>query len=1257
MNNAKSVIVAALFVALSLRGATAAKSREADPRDYRLDPRHYDIFFSKCERLYLSGGDWKLKQLPNTEKNPADDPGTKAGFMKPDFDDSRWPLQVVPWNWNQPYPETWEGFVQPRGKMRRFAGVGWYRKRFRIPASAKDKRLLLWFGSVDQDCVVYLNGEKVGAQRKYMRYFASSKGYDLESFEFDVTGAARPGEENVLAVRVFDDCAGAVHRKRMYVSKDVGGIWMPVVLRIESPVYARGLRVAPRVADSAVDVSCTLINTTGKTRTLHPVAEVRDYESDRYKVARPGKPAKKTLAPVKVEPGENAFSFRVELTDPVLWSHEEPHLYLLRLSAPEAGGSGLIGLARFGMRQLAVSGKRFLLNGKPVRLRGTDVPSRYHGRRDVCANQSNVNGEFTRFLTKDLNFNWSRCHNWPGRAFFDVCDEAGHMINSTFFAFRPLLYGERWFHAPPELGKPPKAIDRKTLKLEPEFVRRALRPWIAAAFNHPSVVMYNVANEPYDSPDFKKAKVLAAMREAIKKEDPTRLCASFSGRWPGRDEPVPTDFYDIHDYTGSHCAMPYPRLVESLKKYYTGYVKYGKKVLPMVNGECIQPSWVVPFYVDRIMGLDRKSKKKITRTQYVDAIERLLADYKKNRTMPKLEQIISLQNVTMATALDWEAGMAARALGYKRMIEIHRWSDWCEGFNIHCPQLYPPLMGERVAPKLAIRNGCQPIWIGAELFDANVFAGSRLKLVLRVVNDTLSPVGGTSAMLSVKSADGKTEIASARIEIGALAVSERKRIDAGCRLRADAPTGRYRLEMKLADAGDANRVFSQNTYRLFILGKADVKRKIRTAKKVGLALTASDEAKRLIGVMKELGVPYEPISDFSALSRYDVIFIAGLRGPERGGEFARLDAARARIESWLQGGGRLVSIRQKVSAPIPGMPTSRIVVSPHGPRPFADLVVPEHPLFRNVPQPCWDSWNGKYKGIFKRFIKPLSEAVIVRGGVWRDFGMVVAETRVGKGLVLAEQTMALEKYGTDAVAKCFVQNLLAYCLGGEWNGRFAGRMRGELVAREERTFKVRQPKFIDIRRQANRSFSDDVSLDRKGGWTDHGERDLRHFPTGRRTFCGVPFEVIDPKTNSGKSVIVLKGKMRLYFPGKVTIPTGGIYASRLFFLVTAEWCGKGGQADIHIDYAGGTGYAARRTIHLVTGENISDWSAPPKAALPGAAVAWHATHPVTGTDTHVYLIPWKNPEPGVKITRIEVKSVGNGVPVILGITAEAVAPK
>ncbi len=86
---------------------------------------------------------------------------------------------------------------------------------------------------------------------------------------------------------------------------------------------------------------------------------------------------------------------------------------------------------------------------------------------------------------------------------------------------------------------------------------------------------------------------------------------------------------------------------------------------------------------------------------------------------------------------------------------------------------------------------------------------------------------------------------------------------------------------------------------------------------------------------------------------------------------------------------------------------------------------------------------------------------------------------------------------------------------------------------------------IDIRAFCNMGFVDKVADDRRGGTFDGGEAFL--FPAGKQILRGVPFTIIDPDQNGGKSCIVLNSRTRDYFPVAVTnIPVNKVF-KRLFF--------------------------------------------------------------------------------------------------------------
>ena len=79
-------------------------------------------------------------------------------------------------------------------------------------------------------------------------------------------------------------------------------------------------------------------------------------------------------------------------------------------------------------------------------------------------------------------------------------------------------------------------------------------------------------------------------------------------------------------------------------------------------------------------------------------------------------------------------------------------------------------------------------------------------------------------------------------------------------------------------------------------------------------------------------------------------------------------------------------------------------------------------------------------------------------------------------------------------------------------------------------------------------FADDTAGDGKGGWTDQGgSNDLRVFPVGRRLYNDVIFDVIDPKTNNGKSCLVLSSNPAMKFKSSAVVPltTSGKYLTLL----------------------------------------------------------------------------------------------------------------
>jgi hypothetical protein len=129
---------------------------------------------------------------------------------------------------------------------------------------------------------------------------------------------------------------------------------------------------------------------------------------------------------------------------------------------------------------------------------------------------------------------------------------------------------------------------------------------------------------------------------------------------------------------------------------------------------------------------------------------------------------------------------------------------------------------------------------------------------------------------------------------------------------------------------------------------------------------------------------------------------------------------------------------------------------------------------------------------------------------------------------------------------------------------------------------------IDLTSVVTRGFADDEPADGKGGWTDEGDlNDCRDMPTGRQVFLGVPFDVIDPTTNDGKSVIVLRGRTLPAGPTESSMIAVNRKVRGLFFLHSANYAQIDGAraGTYHIAYADGQSV----DLPIVIGQNIYDW--------------------------------------------------------------------
>jgi hypothetical protein len=140
---------------------------------------------------------WKFSVDPKNE-------GVKAGWFRPDFDIVGWRDMEIAKFWDEQGVQC--------------IGYAWYRFAWDAPACElkPGQKLALWFGAVDETAEVWVNGVYCGKHDEGADY-----GWD-KRFPIDVTGKLKPGERNLIAVRVGNTALA-------------GGIWKNVKLAESKP--------------------------------------------------------------------------------------------------------------------------------------------------------------------------------------------------------------------------------------------------------------------------------------------------------------------------------------------------------------------------------------------------------------------------------------------------------------------------------------------------------------------------------------------------------------------------------------------------------------------------------------------------------------------------------------------------------------------------------------------------------------------------------------------------------------------------------------------------------------------------------------------------------------------------------------------------------------------------------------------------------------------------------------------------------------
>ena len=234
-----------------------------------------------------------------------------------------------------------------------YAVSWWYRKQFDVPASYKGKTVWLKFDGINYRANIWLNGKQIAKSDDVAGAW--------RTYEFNVTDAAKPGVDNVLAVQVFaptehDLAITFVDWNPAPPDKNMG-LWREVYVSTSGPVALRYPTVVsklnpPALNQTGSDRAQLTVTAQLKNGTNHPVKGKLKGQIESVRFERDVQLAPNEAKDVTFTP--DVFP-QLIFSNPRLWwpaQMGKPNLYPLTMIFEVKGAVSDRSATEFGIREI-----------------------------------------------------------------------------------------------------------------------------------------------------------------------------------------------------------------------------------------------------------------------------------------------------------------------------------------------------------------------------------------------------------------------------------------------------------------------------------------------------------------------------------------------------------------------------------------------------------------------------------------------------------------------------------------------------------------------------------------------------------------------------------------------------------------------------------------------------------------------------------------------------------------------------------------
>jgi beta-galactosidase len=382
------------------------------------------------------------------------------------FSDGSWRKLDLPHDWSieGPFSPQWAsctGYLP--------AGIGWYRKSFKVPKSDQGKKVFIYFGGIYNNSEVWINGHSLGER---------PNGYI--SFYYDLTLHLNYDAENLIAVKV-DHTNYA--DSRWYTGS---GIYRDVKLIKTDSLYIKlwGVYASaklPSENQGLLDIEVSIVNDKA---TASKAIVVNQLLQDDKVIGR-------TEQSIALGPySESIVPGKIKVAELKLWDVDSPALYTLVSKVKTDGHVCDQMLTKVGFREVRFdANKGFFLNGRNLKLKGICM----HHDAGTLGSAVPVEVLERRLdIVKEMGCNAIRTsHNPFSPEFYDMCDRKGFLVIDEVFdewEGPKSKWVEGW-----NVGKASKKHGYSDYF--EEWARVDLRDQVLRDRNHPCIIMWSIGNE------------------------------------------------------------------------------------------------------------------------------------------------------------------------------------------------------------------------------------------------------------------------------------------------------------------------------------------------------------------------------------------------------------------------------------------------------------------------------------------------------------------------------------------------------------------------------------------------------------------------------------------------------------------------------------------------------------------------------------------------------------------------------------------